>query len=276
MKNAEDHSVIQSFKKERLDNAATYKNNTPMKNAAQEWLIQCFRNEYMHNFSWAGRPIIQLPADIVAFQEIVWAVKPDLIIEMGIAHGGSLTLSASLLALLDYCEGIEQGKMIDPAKPSRRVLAVDIDIRAHNRAAIEQHPLSNRIDLIEGSSISEEVAAQVSQIASGYKNVLLCLDSNHTHDHVMKELEYYAPLVSKGSYCLAFDTVIEDLPDDMFPNRPWKVGDNSKTAVRAYLQKIKSQDIRGSDGQKLDFEIDNAIQNKLMVSAIPDGILKRV
>lgn len=276
MKNPEDHPVIQGFKKERLDNAATYKNNAPMREAAQDWLIQCFRNEYMHNFAWAGRPIIQLPADVVAFQEIVWNVKPDLIIEMGIAHGGSLTLSASLLALLDYCDAIENKTMLDPSKPARRVLAVDIDIRSHNREAIEKHPLANRIDMIEGSSISEEVAAKVAKIAAGYKNVLLCLDSNHTHDHVIKELEFYAPLVSKGSYCLAFDTVIEDLPDDMFPNRPWKVGDNSKTAVFAYLEKLKSQDVKGSDGQKLDFEIDYSVQNKLLVSAIPDGILKRV
>lgn len=276
MKNAEEHSVIHGFRKERLDEAATYKNNTVMKDAAQEWLIQCFRNHYMHNFSWAGRPIIQLPADVVAFQEIVWSVKPDLIIEMGIAHGGSLTLSASLLALLDYCDAIEQKKTLDPSKPSRRVLAVDIDIREHNRAAIEQHPLANRIDMIEGSSISVDVAAKIAKIAAEYSKVLVCLDSNHTHDHVIKELEFYAPLVSKGSYCLAFDTVIEDLPDDMFPDRPWKVGDNSKTAVRAYLEKLKSQDIKGSDGQKLDFEIDHAMQNKLMVSAIPDGILKRI
>lgn len=272
----QNNDPIATFKQERLDIAAGYKDNAAMKDAAQEWLIQCFRNQYMHNFAWTGRPIIQLPADIIAFQEIVWAVKPDLIIEMGIAHGGSLMLSASLLAVLDYCEAIENGTTIDPKQSRRRVLAVDIDIRAHNRAAIEQHPLGKMIDMIEGSSIEQETVDKVKNAAKGYSKVLLCLDSNHTHDHVIKELEFYAPLVSKGSYCLAFDTVIEDLPDDMFPDRPWKVGDNSKTAVRAYLEKLTSEEVTGADGQRLFFEVDNAMQNKLLVSAIPDGILKRV
>ncbi len=223
----------------------------------------------MYNFEWMGRPIIQLPSDIVMYQEIVWDVKPDLIIEMGIAHGGSLILSASMLALLDYCDAIEQGKMLDPKKPARRVLAVDIDIRDHNRKAIEEHPLSNRIDMIQGSSIAEDVVKKVSDIAKNYSKVLVCLDSMHTHDHVLAELQNYAPLATKGSYCLAFDTIIEDLPNDMFPDRPWEHGDNSKTAVHAYLKSIKGN-------KDLKFEVDHSIQNKMLVSAIPDGILKRV
>lgn len=271
-----EEDPIATFKKERLDQAASYKNNAPMKEAAYEWLVQCFRNQYMHNFSWTGRPIIQLPADIMAFQEIVWTVKPDLIIETGIAHGGSLMLSASILALLDYCDAIEKNVTIDPNKPVRRVLGIDIDIRSHNRAAIEAHPLSNRIDMIEGSSVSEETVKKVKDIAAEYSNVLVCLDSNHTHDHALQELQHYAPLVSKGNYCLAFDTVIEDLPDDMFPNRPWSHGNNSKTAVYAYLESLKKGDLKGIDGKNLNFEIDHSIQNKLLVSAIPDGILKRI
>lgn len=260
---------IAEFKKERLDAAAGYQDNKALKDASHEWLIQAFRHKYMYNFEWLGRPVIQLPTDIVTYQEIVWNVKPDLIIETGIAHGGSLTLSASMLALLDYCDAIEQGKMLDPQKPSRRVLAVDIDIRAHNRKAIEDHPLSNRIDMIQGSSIADDVVKQVTETAKKYSKVLVCLDSMHTHDHVLKELQHYAPLVTKGSYCMAFDTIIEDLPNDMFPDRPWEHGDNSKTAVRAYLESIKGQD-------DLKFEVDHSYQNKMLVSAIPDGILKRV
>jgi cephalosporin hydroxylase len=223
----------------------------------------------MYNFVWMGRPIIQLPTDIVTFQEIVWDVKPDLIIETGIAHGGSIILSASLLAMIDYCEAIEQGKTLDPQKPARRVVAVDIDIRQHNRDAIEAHPLANRIDMIQGSSVSDETIKQVQGIAKNYKKVLVCLDSMHTHDHVLKELQLYGPLVSKGSYCLAFDTIIEDLPNDMFPDRPWEHGDNSKTAVLAFLDGLKGNN-------DLQFEVDQSIENKMLVSAMPHGVLKRM
>jgi len=271
-----EKNPVEAFKTERIEAATGYKNNDPMIKASNLWREQAFRNSYMYNFRWADRPIIQLPDDIVAFQEIVWEVKPDLIIEMGIAHGGSLMLSASMLAMLDYCDALEQKKILDPQKPARRVLAVDIDIRAHNRAEIERHPFSNRIDMIEGSSISTDTISKVTEIAKKYTKVLVCLDSMHTHDHVLQELEAYAPLVSKGSYCLAYDTVIEDLPDDVFPNRPWKHGDNSKTAVHAFLKKIKNSPMKGQDGQDLNFEIDYAIQNKLLISAIPDGILKRI
>ena len=260
---------IAEFKKEREDAAASYQDNDALKGASHEWLIQAFRHKYMYNFAWMGRPIIQLPTDIVTFQEIVWNVKPDLIIETGIAHGGSIILSASLLALLDYCDAIEQGKTLDPQKPSRRVLAVDIDIRQYNRDAIEAHPLSNRIDMIQGSSVADDVIEQVRNAAKGCKKVLVALDSMHTHDHVLKELQLYAPLVSKGSYCLAFDTIIEDLPNDMFPDRPWEHGDNAKTAVHAFLEGLKGN-------EDLQFEVDRTIENKMLVSAMPNGVLKRV
>ncbi len=260
---------IAEFKKERLDAAASYQKETAFNEASLQWLTHAFRHKYMYNFEWLGRPIIQLPTDIVTFQEIVWNVKPDLIIETGIAHGGSLILSASMLALLDYCDAIEQGKTLDPQKPARRVLAVDIDIRAHNRAAIEAHPLSNRIDMIQGSSTADDVIAQVRDTAKKYKKVLVALDSMHTHDHVLKELELYAPLVTKGSYCLAFDTIIEDLPNDMFPDRPWEHGDNAKTAVHAFLKNIEGN-------KDLQFEVDQTIENKMLISAMPHGVLKRV
>jgi cephalosporin hydroxylase len=228
------------------------------------WSRETNRNGYTYNFSWMGRPIIQYPQDIVAMQELIWQVKPDLIIETGIAHGGSLIFSASMLALLDYCDAVETGTMLDPKASRRRVLGLDIDIRAHNRAAIEAHPMAHRIDMIEGSSIAPEVIARVHAIAAKHERILVCLDSNHTHDHVLAELEAYAPLTSVGSYCVVFDTLIEDMPADMFPDRPWGPGDNPKTAVHEYLKTHP------------EFEIDKQIDHKLLISVAPDGYLKRL
>ena len=235
-----------------------------MPSLSMAWMLRAgLGGNYSYNFNWLGRPIIQLPQDIVALQELIWRVKPDLIIETGIAHGGSLILSASMLTLLDYCDAIERGAMLDPKTPRRRVLGLDIDIRAHNRAAIESHPISNRIDMIEGSSIDPIIIAQVQDIASGYERVLVCLDSNHTHEHVLSELEAYAPLVSPGSYCVVFDTLIEDMPAGVFSDRPWGPGDNPKTAVWEYLKTHP------------EFEIDKRINHKLLISVAPDGYLKR-
>lgn len=267
---------VQIFEKETQETAAGYQNDAAWQNLSAQWLDRAFRQKYMYNFKALGRPIIQLPADMIAFQEIVWDVKPDLIIETGIAHGGSLVLSASMLALLDYCDAIEQKKTLDPLKPKRRVIGIDIDIRAHNRALIESHPLAASIEMIQGSSIENQTIEKVRAIAGKYKKILVCLDSNHTHEHVLKELELYAPLVSKGSYCLVFDTIVEDLSADMFPNRPWKPGDNPKTAVHAYLNNLKSKPVQAMDGQKLDFEIDKAIEQKLLLTVAPDGYLKRI
>lgn len=219
---------------------------------------------YSYNFSWMGRPIIQFPQDMVAMQELIMEVKPDLIIETGIAHGGSLIMNSSLLAMLDYCDAIQSGELLDPAKPKRRVLGVDIDIRDHNRVAIEAHPMANRIDMIQGSSIAPEIIEQVFDYAKNYKRILISLDSNHTHEHVLAELEAYAPLTSKDSYCVVFDTVVEDMPESLFPDRPWGPGDNPKTAVWQYLKTHP------------EFEIDKTIQNKLLITVAPDGYLKRV
>ena len=218
----------------------------------------------MYNFESLGRPIIQTPIDMIAMQELIWSIKPDLIIETGIAHGGSLILSASMLAQLDMCEAIEAGISFNPKESRRKVLGIDIDIRAHNRAAIEAHPMASRIQMIQGSSIAQETIEQVRQVASGYNCVLVCLDSNHTHDHVLAELEVYAPLTSVGSYCVVFDTIIEDLPDEMFPDRPWAPGNNPKTAVWEYLKTHP------------EFEIDKSLQHKLLITVAPDGYLKRV
>jgi cephalosporin hydroxylase len=229
-----------------------------------DWMKSVNLLKYSYHFEWMGRPVIQYPQDIVAMQELILSVKPDLIIETGIAHGGSLIFSASMLAMLDMCDAIEQGATIDPKKSRRKVLGVDIDIRAHNRAAIEAHPMASRIQMIQGSSIAPEVVAQVKAIASEYKTVMVFLDSNHTHDHVLAELQEYAPLTSVGSYCAVFDTVIEDMPKEMFPDRPWGPGDNPKTAVWEFLKTHP------------EFVIDSAIDNKILITVAPDGYLKRI
>jgi cephalosporin hydroxylase len=240
------------------------------------FIVDSLEDKYSYNFKWLSRPIIQYPQDIVAMQELIWQIKPDLIIETGIAHGGSLIMSASMLAMLDYCDAVEARQPLNPVATRRRVLGIDIDIRAHNRAAIEAHPMSHRIDMIQGSSISPEIIAQVHEIAKGYKKVLVSLDSNHTHEHVLAELEAYAPLASKGSYCVVFDTIVEDLPDGIFPDRPWGKGNNPKTAVWEYLRRLKEEGRKVTDGAPLAFEIDKSIENKLLITVAPDGYLKRL
>lgn len=269
-------SEIAAFKKECSDNAARYPQDQQWRKLSSDWMVAAFRHKYMYNFEALGRPIIQTPVDMVATQQLIWNVKPDLIIETGIAHGGSLIMSASMLALIDYCEAVEAGTTLDPKATHRRVLGLDIDIRPHNRIAIEAHSMAHRIDMIEGSSVAPEIIAKVHAIAKNYKKILVCLDSNHTHEHVLAELEAYAPLVSAGSYCCVFDTVVEDLPDDMFPDRPWGSGNNPKTAVWEYLRCLKSEGRQATDGASLAFEIDHAIEDKLMITVAPDGYLKRI
>ena len=229
-----------------------------------DWLERAAALGYAYNFLWAGRPIIQLPQDIIAMQELIWSIKPDLIIETGIAHGGSLIFSASMLALLDLCDAIESDSSLNPKASSRRVLGIDIDIRPVNRLEIDKHPMSSRIQMLEGSSIAPETIKQVQTIAANYNCILICLDSNHTHEHVLAELEAYAPLTTVGSYCVVFDTNIEDMPDKLFSDRSWKVGNNPKTAVWEYLK------------DHPEFEIDQSIQDKLLITVAPDGYLRRV
>ena len=222
--------------------------NTSLKKAANDFNVESNKAQYSYNFSWMGRPIIQYPQDMIAMQEIIWQIKPDLIIETGIAHGGSLIYYASLLELIGKGE----------------VLGVDIDIRAHNRTEIEKHPMFKRITMLEGSSVSQTIIDQVKTIANGKETVLVSLDSNHTHEHVLQELEIYAPFVSKNSYLVAFDTIVQDLPDNYMPGRPWKQGNNPKTAVWEFLKSHP------------EFEVDRNIDNKLLISVGPEGYLKRV
>jgi cephalosporin hydroxylase len=241
---------IDQFNKEKEQNIASQGKSKELKNLGLNFITDTAHTKYSYNFCWMGRPIIAYPQDMLAMQEIIWDVKPDLIIETGIAHGGSLVYYASLLELIGG-DGL--------------VLGLDIDIRKHNRDLIEDHPMMKRIQMIEGDSTSIEIANQVYEIAKDKKRVLVCLDSNHTHDHVLKELELYARLTSIGSYCVVFDTVVEDMPAEWdWGQRSWGVGNNPKTAVFEFL---KSND---------NFEIDKNIDNKILISVAPDGYLRRV
>ena len=211
------------------------------------WMREISPHKYAYNFRWMGRPIIQFPQDMMAMQEIVWATRPDLIIETGVAHGGSVLYYASLLELMGHGE----------------VVGIDIDIRAHNRGAIEAHPMSKRLHLIQGSSIAPDVVARVQALAVG-KRTLVVLDSNHTHEHVLAELRAYAPLVCPGGYCVVLDTLVEGMPAALSnPDRPWGVGNNPKTAVREYL------------AQNSDFEVDEDMEAKLLITVAPGGYLRR-
>lgn len=255
---------MNDFEKDTLARVVRNAADTELQEAARGFMSASIRAQYSYNYVWLGRPIIQYPQDMVAIQELIWKVRPDLVIETGIAHGGSLILSASMLALLDYCDAVESGQVLDPKAPLRRVLGIDIDIRAHNREAIEAHPMAHRIDMLQGSSIAPEVVAEVHDRAKGHKRVLVILDSNHTHEHVLAELAAYAPLVTPGSYCVVFDSVIEDLPAGMYPDRPWDVGDNPKTAVREFLSRHS------------DFVVDEDIEAKLLITVAPGGYLRRI
>ena len=139
---------------------------------------------------------------------------------------------------------------------------MDVEIREHNRREIEKHPMFKRITMIEGSSVDEKIIEKVRKYAERKKQVLVCLDSLHTHDHVLRELEIYSQFVTKGSYCVVFDTIIEDFPDEYSADRPWGKGNNPKTAVWQFLKKNDR------------FVIDKKIENKLLITAAPDGYLK--
>lgn len=240
---------IAKFKKEckvRIESNAL--NNELMK-AAKKFTEISVKLKYSYNFSWLGRPIIQYPQDIVMLQELVWKIQPDLIIETGIAHGGSLILHASMLEMLGN---------------GGQVVGIDIDIRKHNRIEIEKHPMFKKITMLEGSSVSNEIIEKVSKIAQGKKKIMVLLDSNHTHDHVLKELKLYSEFVTKDSYLIVYDTIVEDMPDKLWNDRPWGKGNNPKTAVWEFLK------------TNSDFEIDKSIDNKLLISVAPEGYLKKI
>ena len=239
---------IQAFEQSRCETIAKMGQSESLNASSRQWFNQACEHQYTYHFNWLGLPIIQFPQDMVAMQELIWDIKPDLIIETGIARGGSLIFYASMLQLLG------KGK----------VIGVDIDIRDHNRKAIESHPMSHRIEMIQGSSIDEATVDQIKVFTEDAQTIMVVLDSNHTHNHVRKELELYAPLTTKGSYLVVFDTVVEHMPAEAFPNRPWGPGDNPMTAVHEYLKTTNR------------FEIDRSIPDKLQLTVAPDGYLRCV
>lgn len=223
--------------------------NADLQDAAKRFNVESNKAQYSYNFKWMGRPVIQYPQDILAMQELIWEIRPDLIVETGIAHGGSLIFYASMLELIGGGE----------------VLGIDVDIREHNRQEIERHPMFKRITMIEGSSIESGVVDKVKSFATGKEKIMVVLDSNHTHDHVLAELNAYSPLVSLNSYIVVFDTIVEYLPNDYLPGqkRPWGVGNNPLTAVKEFIS------------SNPNFHVDKEINDKLLISVAPDGYLKR-
>lgn len=254
---------IDNFKKHRLKENIVMSTDKNLSKLSLDFLCESSKYNYSYNFDWLGVPIIQYPQDIISFQEIVWKIKPDLIIEFGIARGGSLIYSASLLALIDMCEK-KYFSLNDKKQTHRKVLGIDIDIRKHNKIEILKHPLSKNIKMIEGSSLDVKTINKVNEFSKSYKNILVCLDSNHTHHHVLEELNAYANLASINSYCLVFDTVIEDMPKVLNENREWGPANSPKSAVKEFLKSNNN------------FIIDKTYQNKSLITSAPDGFLKKI
>lgn len=257
----DDRAIFLAERRERIEN---YQHDRSLLEASRQFMSETLRAKYSYQFDWLGLPIIQYPQDIVAMQELIWSVQPDLIIETGIARGGSLMFSASMLALLDLTESMSEYRPCDSRRSKRRVIGVDLDIRPHNRAVIEQHPLTSYIYMIEGSSIDLSVINQIRSLANDHQKIMVCLDSNHTHEHVLAELEAYAPLVDIDSYCIVFDTLIEDFPSVTCAKRPWSQGNSPKTAVQQFLMTHS------------EFQIDPSIHDKLLITAAGDGFLRRL
>lgn len=255
---------VEKFEREVENNIQNLSADLDLQALSRIWIREITRHKWAYNFTWLGRPAIQFPNDMWALQEIIWKVKPDLIIETGIAHGGSLIMNASLLSLLDLTDAIHSKTNLNPIDSKRKVLGIDIDIRKHNKNAILSHPFAHKIEMYEGSSTSDFVFDNVKNFSKNFNNILVILDSNHTHDHVLRELELYSSLVSKGSYLVVFDTIIENMPSDFFSDRSWGVGNNPKTAVYEFLS------------NNSDFIIDKAIDNKLQISVAPEGYLKKI
>ena len=237
---------IEEFKEEVRRNIAGLEGDKDVQALSRIWIREIARHRYAYNFTWLGRPVIQFPQDMMAIQELIWSIKPDVVIETGVAHGGSILFSASMLELVGG-EGY--------------VIGIDIDIRKHNRTEIEAHPLSRRVRLIEGSSVDDTVVSQVREMVGEGKKVLVILDSNHTHEHVLRELELFSPFVREGSYLVVYDTLIEDMPVDLVGDRPWGPGNNPKTAVWEFLETNKR------------FKIDKDLEAKLSITVAPDGYL---
>ncbi len=236
------------FEKSKRQFARKMANRSDLKELARELFIQSDQQNYAYQWNWLGVPIIQVPADIVAFQEIIWETKPDLIIETGVAWGGSLVFEASILELIGNGE----------------VIGIDVTIPEKNRKVISAYAFSRRIHLIEGSSTDEAVFEEVKSRIAPDAKVAVVLDSNHTHDHVLAELRLYGPLVTPGQYLVCADTIVEQIPEQEHRPRPWGPGNNPKTALDAYLAETDR------------FEPDQYTNDKLLVTCSPGGYLRCV
>ena len=222
-------------------------NNLEFQAASSDWMQLAVDNKYSHQFDWLGVPIIQMPEDLIIFQEIVYKTRPDLIIETGVARGGSIIFWASIQKLC----GI-----------TGKVLGVDVDIRQHARSAINDSNFKDEIDLIEGSSIEDKVVDQVKKIISQHKRIMVVLDSNHTHEHVLSELEIYSKFVSKDCFLLVLDTVIDDLKVDS--TRPWGPGSSPKSAAKEFMLKTSE-----------DFINEQSYENRALLSVAPNGYWRK-
>lgn len=239
----------EKFEQEKESNVRAQGLDSGLRDIALDFMRETGKYQYTYNFSWMGFPIIQFPQDVMALAEIIFSTKPDLIIETGIAHGGGLIFYASLLELIGG---------------AGKVAGIELALRDYNRSAIMNHPLAKRITLIDGSSVSPPVIDKVTELADAAANVLVILDSNHTHDHVLRELELYSPFVKAGGYLVVFDTTIEDQPEGYFTNKPWDKLNNPKTAVREFLRRTDR------------FIVDRQIEDKLLITVAREGYLRCV
>ncbi|MEN6348200.1 MAG: cephalosporin hydroxylase family protein [Syntrophomonas sp.] len=237
---------IKQFKIDCANEISSMSSDDKLKNLSIDWMASSAKYKYTYHFAWMGRPVIQYPQDLLALQEIIWKIRPDIIIETGIAHGGSLVFYASMLELIN----------------KGQVIGIDLEIRKHNRLEIEMHSMFKRITMLEGSSTDSEIVQEIKRLCTDKKCVMVVLDSNHTHSHVLKELELYSPLVTPGSYLIVMDTGIDDMPDQLYPNRPWGKNNNPKTAIKEFLKTTDR------------FMIDEVIHSKLLITVAPDGYLK--
>ena len=242
--------MIDSFNNRNQNFIKKMNSDKILKKISKKWFLEANKYEYGKHFSWLGRPIIQFPQDIIAIQELIWKIKPDLIIETGIARGGSLIFLSSMLKLI--------GKGI--------VLGIDITLHSHNEQAIKKHTMFEGIKILKGSSTDMKIFNKVKKISKNKKIVMVILDSDHGKEHVLKELMLYSQFVTKGSYILVCDTIIHDFPNNWFHkngiDRPWNKLNNPKTAVWKFLKQNKR------------FKIDKSIENKLLITTAPDGFLK--
>lgn len=230
----------------RYVNTREDKNTKELEEIGLKWVKVLTENRLHYEIDWLGVPVIQTPEDLILMQELIFKVQPDFVIETGIAHGGGLIYYASLMELLS------KGK----------VIGIDIEIREHNRKVIEAHPLFKRIEMIEGDSTSEETIQKIRKKIPGNSKVIVCLDSDHTKSHVLKELELYKSFIIPGGYFVVFDTIISKLAKQVTAERQY-INNSPKEAVDEFLKKYNN------------FEIDKDF-NKLFVSCSPDGYLRRI